>query len=52
MECVFVKPKYHMHCSSNNALLLSGIQFRLPTACNVERTQEPTPGTNVLFVCC
>lgn len=35
-----------------NALLLSGIQFRLPTACNVERTQEPTPGTNVLFACC
>lgn len=34
------------------ALLLSGIQFRLPTACNVERTQEPTPGKISLFVHC
>ncbi|XP_053098118.1 disks large-associated protein 2 isoform X2 [Pangasianodon hypophthalmus] len=28
---------------------LSGIQFRLPTACNVERTQEPTPEPAVTF---
>ncbi|XP_047657823.1 disks large-associated protein 2 isoform X2 [Tachysurus fulvidraco] len=27
----------------------TGIQFRLPTACNVERTQEPTPETAVTF---
>ncbi|XP_058235417.1 disks large-associated protein 2 isoform X2 [Hemibagrus wyckioides] len=27
----------------------TGIQFRLPTACNVERTQEPTPEPAVTF---
>uniref|UniRef100_A0A3B1JRN6 DLG associated protein 2 n=2 Tax=Astyanax mexicanus TaxID=7994 RepID=A0A3B1JRN6_ASTMX len=28
---------------------LYGIQFRLPTACSVERTQEPTPETTVTY---
>ncbi|XP_072543866.1 disks large-associated protein 2-like isoform X2 [Salminus brasiliensis] len=28
---------------------LSGIQFRLPTACSVERTQEPTPEAAVTY---
>ncbi|XP_037393996.1 disks large-associated protein 2 isoform X4 [Pygocentrus nattereri] len=27
----------------------TGIQFRLPTACNVERTQEPTPEATVTY---
>lgn len=44
-ECVLVRTNHLI-----SALLLSGIQFRLPTACNVERTQEPTPGKNFLFV--
>lgn len=41
-KCVFVSTVCTAHLIT--ALLLSGIQFRLPTACNVERTQEPAPG--------
>lgn len=50
MECVSFVRTYGLSTVRAahliTALLLSGIQFRLPTACNVERTQEPTPGKN------